>query len=118
MALIVTCKDLTDTIEVLRRITRAIEDNKVVDWEKTETNNFRYAKAGKGSPVRFCPIIRQNVLYFGLVIPGNPLFSISREVYEDYHSMFYDVLVRLSWKYDFTVEATPHSLADIDANIG
>jgi hypothetical protein len=117
MALIVTCKNLTDTIETLRQITRAIENGKIRDWEKTGTNYFRSTMAEYGDQACFSPTIKDNRLYFGLVKPKAPREPVTRAIYEAYHSMFYAVLVRLSWKYYFTVEKTDGRLEGIDAEI-
>ncbi|MGA2546605.1 MAG: hypothetical protein ABSF43_08670 [Rectinemataceae bacterium] len=117
MALIVTCKDLTDTIEVLHQITKAIENNKITDWEKVGTNHFQNSKTEYRDRACFSPTIKDNKLYFGLINSGEPPCSITQEIYDDYHSMFYSILVKLSWRYFFTVEQTPDRLLNIDAKI-
>ncbi len=117
MALIVTCRNLTDAIEALRQITRAIESGRIRDWEKAGTNHFRCALAEYGDRACFSPTIKDNILYFGLVRPYEPREPVPRSIYEAYHSMFYAVLVRLSWKYYFTVEKTDERLEGIDAEI-
>jgi hypothetical protein len=65
----------------------------------------------------FRPTIKEDRLYFGLVNPDHSPFSVTRATYEKYHSMFYGVLVHLSWQLYFTVEQTPDGLKDVDADI-
>ena len=115
MALIVTCKNLTDAIEVLHQITRAIENNKITNWQKVGTNQFQNTKTEYKDQACFSPTIKENLLYFGLVNPNKSPYTVSQAIYDDYHSMFYDVLVHLSWRYYFTVEQTAERLVDIDA---
>ncbi len=117
MALIVTGKDLTNTIDILHRITRAMENGRIPDWEKIGTNYFRNTKAELRNQACFRPTIKEDRLYFGLVNPDHPPFSVTRATYEKYHSMFYGILVHLSWQLYFTVEQTPDGLKDVDADI-
>jgi hypothetical protein len=117
MALIVTCKDLTNAIEVLHKITNAIEGFKITDWEKVGTNHFQNTRKEFKGKACFRPTIKDDKLYFGLINPENPPFSITRETYEDYHSMFFTVLIHLSWMYYFTVEQSPDRIENIDAKV-
>ena len=117
MALIVACKDLTTTIEVLHGITKAIETNKITDWEKVGTNQFQNTRKEFKGKACFRPTIKNDKLYFGLVNPETPPFSVTREAYDDYHSMFYTVLVHFSWTYYFTVEQSPDRIEHIDAKV-
>jgi hypothetical protein len=117
MALIVTCKDLINAIDVLHRITMAIENGKITDWEKVGSNEFQNLKKEFKGKACFRPTIKENKLYFGLINPNNSPFSVSRSMYEDFHAMFYSVLVHLSWKYYFTVEQTPDRIQNIDGKI-
>lgn len=114
MALIVTCKNLTDTIEVLHQITIAIENGKIADWEKVGTNYFQNTTNGYRGRACFRPTIKDNKLYFGLINPGAPPPTVDKGIYDSCHETFYDVLVHLSWRYYFTVERTPDRLPDID----
>lgn len=118
MALIVTCKTLTDAIEVLHQITKAIENNNITDWGKVGTNHFQNMKKEYKGRACFRPTIKDNRIYFGLINIEQPPYAVSHETYDDYHTMFYDVLVHLSWKLYFTVEQTSERLPDIDGKIG
>jgi hypothetical protein len=117
MALIVSCKNIADTIEALRQITKAIESDKVPDWERVGTNCFRNVKKEYRDKAMFSPIIQDNKLYFGLLNLNNKHDSLTQEIYDNYHSMFYRVLVRFSWKLYFTVEQSPDRFEDIDSGI-
>jgi hypothetical protein len=117
VALIVTCKDMTNTIDVLHQITRAIDNNKITNWERVGSNYFQNTKEGYRGRACFRPTIADNKIYFGLINPAIPPFSVSRAIYEDYHSIFFRVLVHLSWTYFFTVEQTAEPLEEIDAEV-
>jgi hypothetical protein len=117
MALIVTCKDPPSAVDALARITRAIENHKVPCWGRTKSNLIRNTTAEFENKTGFRPSIVENRLYFGLADPDHPPYSVTRELYERYHSLFYSVLVHFSWLYYFTVEQSPDRLEGIDARI-
>jgi hypothetical protein len=117
MALIVTCKDLTNAIDSLHQISKAIENNKITDWEKIGTNHFQYIKQEYRGRACFRPTIKDNQIYFGLINPNNPPYSVTRELYDEYHALFLRVLIHLSWVLYFRVEQTADRLDDIDAKI-
>jgi hypothetical protein len=117
VALIVTCKDLMNAIDVLHRITMAIENGKITDWELTGSNEFQNTKREYKGKACFRPTIKENKVYFGLINPNSAPFSVSRPIYDEYHAMFYSVLVHLSWIYYFTVEQTPDRIQNVDGKI-
>jgi hypothetical protein len=95
----------------------AIENGKITDWEKTGSNEFQNTRKEYKDKACFRPTIKENKLYFGLINPTSSPFTVSSSMYEDYHAMFYSVLVHLSWIYYFTVEQTPGRIQDIDGRI-
>jgi hypothetical protein len=117
MALIVTCKDRANAIEVLDRISTAIERHKVPDWGKTKSGLYRNTKIEFKDQLGFRPTVSDRALCFGLVNIDDPAFGIPRDIHDRYHASFYDVLVRLSWQYYFTVEQTPGCLENVDARV-
>ncbi len=117
MALIVTCKNMTDAIEALHQITMEIQNNKIPSWEVIGTNQFQNTKNKYEGKACFRPTIRENKLYFGLINPNMASPTVSKDLYDYCHSAFYDVLVHLSWRFYFTLEQTPERLADLDARI-
>jgi hypothetical protein len=117
MALIVTCKDRADAIDALDHISMAIEAHKVPDWGKTKSNLYHNTKIEYKDKLGFRSTISERALYFGLVNSDDPTFGITRDIYDRYHSSFYNVLIHFSWQCYFTVEQSPICLENIDARI-
>jgi hypothetical protein len=118
MALIVTCRDFEEARAVLDQISRAINENRITDWAKTGQNNFQNTKKEYIGRACFRPSFKGNSLYFGLINPTVPPYTLTRDLYKDFHTMFFSVLVHLSWIYYFKVEQTPDRLEGVDGLIG
>ena len=103
MALIVDVQESDRCDQALRQITRAIrkrEADAIGKGGSGTISDARWRIRGSGL---FQPDHKGQFLYFGLVRPDEPREPVPRSIYEAYHSMFYAVLVRLPWKYYFTV---------------
>jgi hypothetical protein len=117
MAIVVKCNDFGKSIEMLGEITKAVATNKIPDWRIIGENDFENTQKGYKDQGCFRPIIKEDNIFFGLVNPKYPPCSITLQLYNDYHSLFYRVLVHLSWLYYFTVEQTADRIDGIDAPI-
>jgi hypothetical protein len=117
MALVVTCKSMGETFSVLDSISRSIAGNRIPDWARTGTNVFQNTRKEYAGRVCFIAKVKENELRFGIQNPSNPALPVSRSDYDSLHSMFFSVLVHLSWIHYFRVEQSPDRIEGIDAKI-